>query len=37
MVEAGDHFVVIGKIEDAAVLKDRAPLTSATGLRYRTR
>jgi flavin reductase (DIM6/NTAB) family NADH-FMN oxidoreductase RutF len=37
MVEAGDHLLVIGKIEDAAVLKDRAPLTSATGLRYRTR
>jgi flavin reductase (DIM6/NTAB) family NADH-FMN oxidoreductase RutF len=37
MVEAGDHLLVIGKIEDAAVLKDRAPLTSATGLRYRSR
>jgi flavin reductase (DIM6/NTAB) family NADH-FMN oxidoreductase RutF len=37
MVEAGDHMVVIGRIEDAAVLKDRAPMTSAAGLRYRKR
>jgi flavin reductase (DIM6/NTAB) family NADH-FMN oxidoreductase RutF len=37
MVEAGDHLLVIGRIEDAAVLKDRAPLTSASGLRYRRR
>jgi flavin reductase (DIM6/NTAB) family NADH-FMN oxidoreductase RutF len=35
MTEAGDHLVVIGRIEDAAVLSDRAPLTSASGLRYR--
>jgi flavin reductase (DIM6/NTAB) family NADH-FMN oxidoreductase RutF len=35
LVEAGDHLVVIGQIEDAAVLSDRAPLTSASGLRYR--
>jgi flavin reductase (DIM6/NTAB) family NADH-FMN oxidoreductase RutF len=35
MVEAGDHLVVIGHIQDAAVLNDRAPLTSASGLRYR--
>jgi len=35
IVEAGDHLVVIGLIEDAAVLNDRAPLTSASGLRYR--
>jgi flavin reductase (DIM6/NTAB) family NADH-FMN oxidoreductase RutF len=34
-VEAGDHLVVIGKIEEAAVLSDQAPLTSASGLRYR--
>jgi len=34
-VEAGDHMVVIGRIEDAAVLNDRDPLTSASGLRYR--
>jgi flavin reductase (DIM6/NTAB) family NADH-FMN oxidoreductase RutF len=37
MVEAGDHIIVIGRIEDAAVLHDRAPLTSASGLRYRKR
>ena len=35
IVEAGDHLVVVGLIEDAAVLNDRAPLTSASGLRYR--
>jgi flavin reductase (DIM6/NTAB) family NADH-FMN oxidoreductase RutF len=35
LVEAGDHLVVIGKIEAAAVLSDRPPLTSASGLRYR--
>ncbi len=35
MVEAGDHMIVIGRIEDAAVLRDRPPLTSVTGLRYR--
>lgn len=37
IVEAGDHLVVMGQIEDAAVLNDRAPLTSASGLRYRKR
>jgi flavin reductase (DIM6/NTAB) family NADH-FMN oxidoreductase RutF len=37
MVEAGDHMLVIGRVEDAAVLKDRAPMTSASGLRYRKR
>src|ERR1017187_3528665 len=31
ITEAGDHLVVIGKIEDAAVLNDRAPLTTASG------
>ena len=35
MLEAGDHMVVIGRVEDAAMLNDRAPLTSASGLRYR--
>ena len=35
IVEAGDHLVVIGQIEDAAMLKERAPLTTASGLRYR--
>ena len=37
LVEAGDHLLVLGRIEDAALLKDRAPLTSASGLRYRKR
>ena len=37
MVEAGDHMVVIGRVEDAAVLRELAPLTSASGLRYRKR
>ena len=37
LLEAGDHLLVIGKIEDAGVLKDRAVLTSASGLRYRKR
>jgi flavin reductase (DIM6/NTAB) family NADH-FMN oxidoreductase RutF len=36
-VEAGDHVMVIGRIDDAAVLRDMAPLTSAAGLRYRKR
>ncbi len=35
IVEAGDHLVVMGQIEDAAMLKERAPLTTASGLRYR--
>lgn len=37
MVEAGDHLLVIGQIDDAAVLGERTPLTSASGLRYRHR
>jgi flavin reductase (DIM6/NTAB) family NADH-FMN oxidoreductase RutF len=37
LVEAGDHLVVIGRVEDAAVLQDAPVLTSATGLRYRKR
>ncbi len=37
MVEAGDHMLVIGRIEDAGLLRDRAVLTSASGLRYRPR
>jgi flavin reductase (DIM6/NTAB) family NADH-FMN oxidoreductase RutF len=37
MVEAGDHLVVIGQIEDAAILRDRPVLTSSSGLRYRKR
>lgn len=37
MVEAGDHVLVVGRVDDAAVLKDRAVMTSASGLRYRKR
>jgi flavin reductase (DIM6/NTAB) family NADH-FMN oxidoreductase RutF len=37
MVEAGDHLLVLGRIEDAAVLRERAALTSSSGLRYRKR
>ncbi len=37
LVEAGDHLLVLGKVEDAAVLKNAAVLTSASGLRYRKR
>jgi flavin reductase (DIM6/NTAB) family NADH-FMN oxidoreductase RutF len=32
--QAGDHFLVIGKVEDAGVLRDGAVLSSASGLRY---
>lgn len=37
MVETGDHLLVIGRVEDAGGLSDRAPMTSASGLRYRKR
>jgi flavin reductase (DIM6/NTAB) family NADH-FMN oxidoreductase RutF len=37
VVEAGDHLLVLGEVEGAAVLKARAPLTSSSGLRYRSR
>lgn len=37
MVEAGDHLLVIGTVEDAGVLGDGTPMTSASGLRYRKR
>ncbi len=37
MVEAGDHMLVIGRVDAAAILNDRAPMTSASGLRYRKR
>jgi flavin reductase (DIM6/NTAB) family NADH-FMN oxidoreductase RutF len=37
MVEAGDHMLVIGRVEDAGILRDRPVLTSASGLRYRRR
>jgi flavin reductase (DIM6/NTAB) family NADH-FMN oxidoreductase RutF len=35
MMETGDHMLVIGRVEDAAVLGERPLLTSASGLRYR--
>jgi flavin reductase (DIM6/NTAB) family NADH-FMN oxidoreductase RutF len=37
IVEAGDHALVVGRVDDAGLLKERAPLTSASGLRYRKR
>jgi flavin reductase (DIM6/NTAB) family NADH-FMN oxidoreductase RutF len=37
IVEAGDHLVVLGTIDDAALLRDRPVLTSASGLRYRAK
>jgi len=37
MVETGDHVLVVGRVDDAATLKDRSPMTSASGLRYRKR
>ena len=37
IVEAGDHALVVGRVEDAGLLKERAPMTSASGLRYRKR
>jgi flavin reductase (DIM6/NTAB) family NADH-FMN oxidoreductase RutF len=37
LVEAGDHVLVVGRVEDAGLLKERAPMTSASGLRYRKR
>jgi flavin reductase (DIM6/NTAB) family NADH-FMN oxidoreductase RutF len=33
--EAGDHWIIIGEVTDAAILNDGAPLTSAQGLRYK--
>jgi flavin reductase (DIM6/NTAB) family NADH-FMN oxidoreductase RutF len=33
--EAGDHYLVVGQITAAAIVKDGAPLTSAAGMRYR--
>jgi flavin reductase (DIM6/NTAB) family NADH-FMN oxidoreductase RutF len=35
IVEAGDHLLVLGRVEDAGLLRDRPSLTSASGLRYR--
>lgn len=37
MVEAGDHMLVVGRVEDAALLSGKEPMTSASGLRYRKR
>ena len=31
----GDHLLVVGKVEDAGLLKDGKPLTSESGIRYR--
>jgi flavin reductase (DIM6/NTAB) family NADH-FMN oxidoreductase RutF len=35
MHPAGDHVLVVGKVEDAGVLREGAALTSISGLRYR--
>jgi flavin reductase (DIM6/NTAB) family NADH-FMN oxidoreductase RutF len=34
-IPAGDHLLVLGRVEDAGVLRNAAVLTSASGLRYR--
>ncbi len=34
MIPTGDHILVIGKVEDGAVLREGAALTTASGLRY---
>lgn len=34
MHPTGDHVLVIGKVEDGGVLREGAPLTTASGLRY---
>lgn len=33
-IPAGDHLLVLGRVEDAGILRDAAVLTSASGLRY---
>jgi flavin reductase (DIM6/NTAB) family NADH-FMN oxidoreductase RutF len=33
--EAGDHFLVVGQVTEAAILADGAPLTSAAGIHYK--
>jgi flavin reductase (DIM6/NTAB) family NADH-FMN oxidoreductase RutF len=32
--EAGDHYLVVGRVSNAAVLNDGVPLTTASGMRY---
>ena len=32
--EAGDHYLVVGRVTHAALLNDGAPLTTASGIRY---
>lgn len=34
MHPAGDHVLVIGRVEEGGVLREGAPLTTASGLRY---
>lgn len=33
--EAGDHYLIVGQVTDAAILHDGDPLTTAKGLRYK--
>ena len=33
--EAGSHWIVIGQVTEAAVLREGSPLTTAQGLRYK--
>ena len=33
--EAGDHYLVVGQVTEAAVLAEGAPLTSAAGIHYK--
>jgi flavin reductase (DIM6/NTAB) family NADH-FMN oxidoreductase RutF len=33
-VEAGDHYLLLGRVVDAAVLRDARPLTGGAALRY---
>jgi flavin reductase (DIM6/NTAB) family NADH-FMN oxidoreductase RutF len=33
-VEAGDHYLLVGRVVDAAVLRDGQPLVGGSGLRY---
>lgn len=34
IVECGDHYLLIGKVVDAAVQRDAAPLVGGSGMRY---
>ena len=33
--EAGDHYLVVGRVTDAKILREGPPLTSAHGIRYK--